>query len=159
MNIASSLHKMFVRGSRQWVSQKIASPVSQHLVQQFIAYVGVGALGTATQYLILLILVEGIGLGPVASSAAGYIVGAALNYLLNHRLTFHSITAHPVAMTKFAVVAAVGYCVNWLVMFLGTRWTAFSYLIVQMMATVTVLIWGFTVNSLWTFKRGEGTNS
>lgn len=121
--------------------------------RQFVAFAGMGLVGTLAHYSTLLTLVEWFELTAVTGSAIGFIVGALVNYLLNYNFTFRSTASHRVALPKFMTVAAVGFCLNSLLMMAGTRWTPLHYLIVQMLATGAVLVWGFAANSIWTFKR------
>ena len=52
-------------------------------LRQFIFFSAIGAVGTAGQYAILLLLVEGLSQPPVLASTLGFIVGALINYILN----------------------------------------------------------------------------
>lgn len=125
------------------------------LARQFVVFAGMGLVGTVAHYSTLLALTEWLGIAPVTGSAIGFVVGALVNYVLNYKFTFRSSTFHSVAMPKFMTVAAVGFCLNYGFMTVGTLWTPLHYLVVQVLATGTVLFWGFAANSLWTFKRKE----
>jgi putative flippase GtrA len=46
------------------------------MTSRFIRYASVGAVGTASHYVVLVALVEGLGTAPVAATVAGSIVGA-----------------------------------------------------------------------------------
>lgn len=128
-------------------------------LRQFFTFAGVGVIGTMAHYSILLAMVEWGGLTSVTGSAIGFVAGALVNYSLNYKYTFRSSASHGVALPKFMTVAVVGFCLNALFMMTGTRWLPLHYLIVQMLATGTILFWGFAANSLWTFKwREHGHN-
>jgi hypothetical protein len=71
------------------------------LIPPFIRYAGVGAVGTAVHYGTLIALVQGLGANAVVASTAGFIVGAFVNYALNHQFTFASDRAHRVALPRF----------------------------------------------------------
>ena len=75
------------------------------MTTQFLRYACVGAVGTAAHYTVLIALVQSAGAAPVAASTAGAIVGAFVNYALNHRFTFASGRAHRIALPRFLVVA------------------------------------------------------
>ncbi|MDP1653401.1 MAG: GtrA family protein [Rhodocyclaceae bacterium] len=125
------------------------------LARQFVAFAGMGVVGTLAHYSTLLALVEWVGLTSVAGSATGFIVGALVNYSLNYNFTFRSTASHRLALPRFMTVATVGFFLNSLFMMAGTRWTPLHYLVVQVFATGAVLFWGFAANSLWTFKRKD----
>lgn len=122
------------------------------ILQQFVRFTGVGAVGTAGHYITLLFLVEALGINAVPASLAGFVVGALINYSLNRCYTFRSVVAHTVAVPRFFTIAAVGAGLNTAIMsFLVVR-LSFHYFVSQMLATGVVLIWGFVGNRLWTFN-------
>ena len=121
------------------------------LFRQFMLFTGVGAVGTAAHFGVLIALVRSQLAGPVVGSVCGFAVGAVVNYLLNYHLTFASTGRHLPTFLKFFSVALSGLCLNTLIMFLAT--THLHYLLSQMMATGTVLIWNFICNRFWTFRE------
>lgn len=127
--------------------------VGARLTHEFVAFAGMGLVGTLAHYSALLALVEWVGLASVTGSAIGFVLGALVNYLLNYKFTFRSSAAHSKVLPKFLTVAAVGFGLNSLFMLAGTLWLSVHYLVVQMLATGAVLFWGFAANLLWTFKR------
>ena len=118
---------------------------------QFIRYAGAGALGTAFHYAVLIALVAFAHAGAVTASTAGALVGAVVNYALNHRFTFASGKAHGIALPRFAAVAAGGIALNALVMAAVLAVAGPHYLVAQVIATCAVLAAGFLVNRAWTF--------
>lgn len=122
------------------------------LFRDFVAFAGMGLVGTMAHYSVLLALVEWVGLSPVTGSAIGFLVGALVNYSLNYNFTFRSTVPHRLALPKFMTVATAGFFLNTFIMVAGTRWTPLHYLVVQVLATGLVLFLGFVANALWTFK-------
>jgi putative flippase GtrA len=125
---------------------------------RFIAYAGVGALGTAAQYGVLVAMVSVGRVEPVAGSVTGAIVGAVVNYLLNRRITFRSGTSHRATLPKFAATAGLGVLVNGLVMKVLAQDNQVNYIFSQLLATGLVLILTFFINSIWTFKPRREPN-
>jgi putative flippase GtrA len=121
------------------------------IAPQFLRYSGAGAIGTALQYAVLILLVQVVGVGAVAASTAGAIVGALVNYRLNHRYTFASARAHGHALPRFALITAGGIVVNALVIAAVLRFIGPHYLVAQVTATAAVLVAGFLANRVWTF--------
>ncbi len=74
-------------------------------LQKLAAFGAVGIVGTSAHYLSLITFVEVAGLDPVAVTSIGFVVGATVNYLLNHRYTFQSMKSHFDASPKFFLVA------------------------------------------------------
>jgi putative flippase GtrA len=123
-----------------------------NILRQFAVFTGVGAIGTAFHYLVLVIAVDVMGVDAVISSALGFLVGAVTNYLLNYKLTFRSGKSHGEAATKFAIVAAVGLGLYTSVMAIFVDWMHLHYLLSQILATGLVLLWNFVANRQWTFS-------
>jgi len=122
------------------------------LGMQFTRFATCGAVGTLAHYLLLVLLVQGLGSSPVAASSAGFVLGAAVNYTLNYRYTFRSSKPHREAMWKFFLVALIGASINAALMSILIHHVNLHYLLSQMIATGTVLVWNFTVSRIWTFK-------
>jgi putative flippase GtrA len=129
------------------VDPEVSPPRST--ARQFAHYAGVGAIGTAGHYVVYIALIQ-TGLHVVTASAAGFVVGALINYWLNYHYTFNSEQPHRQAMTRFFAVALAGLALNTLIVFLLNR-MHWHYLLAQAAATMVVLIWNFAANRRWTF--------
>jgi len=125
-------------------------------VRQFLAFTGVGAVGTAGHYLTLILLVETLQWNPVLSTSLGFVVGALINYILNYKYTFSCKKSHHETLFRFLLVAVIGALINSGIMYLGTALWSVNYLLTQIVATGIVLIQNFTLNKLWTFAEREG---
>jgi putative flippase GtrA len=123
------------------------------LFNQFITYAGVGAVGTAGHYLLLLLLVEGLGAAPYKGAVAGFLLGAVINYYLNHRITFRSAKRHHDALPKFLAVAALGVALTGGLMAWATERLHIHYFIAQLFTTGLLLCLTFVGNRLWTFNE------
>lgn len=135
--------------------------LSISVIRKFAYFSGVGAIATGVQYVILIVLVQGFGATPVRASGIGFVTSAVVNYMLNYYITFESRKAHSEAATKFIVIAALGLTLNSLIMHLGTDILTIHYVLTQLVATGSVLVWNFTGNYLWSFreKSKRRTNS
>ena len=123
---------------------------------RFACFTGVGFVGTLVHYLVLIILVMTFDVRAVIGSTVGLIMGALINYILNHHFTFRSNKSHPETLVKFLMVASVGLVLNAFIMLVATEILGLHYLLSQIAATGLVLVWNFTGNSLWTFREGNG---
>jgi putative flippase GtrA len=121
------------------------------MLMQFVNFACVGAIATALQYLVLIVLVQFGDLRPVLASGVGYAAGAGINYLLNYRYTFASQRSHFQAMSKFVTVAIIGLMLNSLIVAVATEKLLLHYLLAQVIATGLVLMWNFCANRVWTF--------
>lgn len=123
-----------------------------HLTR-FLRFAAVGAVATAIQYVLLILLVRGAGMAPTPASSIGFVLSAAVNYLLNYRFTFQSHRPHAPAMAKFGLLAGAGLLINAAIMHLLVA-AGVHYLLAQVCATAVVLFWNFIGNSFWTFGVG-----
>ena len=122
------------------------------LRQRFASYAGVGAIGTAAHYVVLLILVEALWVDAVVATTLGAAGGTLVNYGLNYKYTFRSQAGHRPAMPKFAATAFIGLLLNTLIVHMAIAGGA-MYLMAQVAATGVVLLFGFLVNQFWTFRE------
>ncbi|GGC82582.1 GtrA family protein [Chelatococcus reniformis] len=114
-------------------------------------FVVVGLVAAAAHYGTLIGLVERGGWGPVPATLAGYLAGGAISYVLNRRLTWQSERPHAEATWRFALVAAVGFALTGVFMYVLTERLDLPYLPAQVATTGVVLVWSFLANKLWTF--------
>lgn len=125
------------------------------VLPRFLKFAGVGAIATAIQYGVLVASVELLGVGPVSGSCAGFLVGAVFNYWANYHFTFGSDNPHWVAASRFAVTAGIGLALNFVMMALLVHHTPLPYILSQVITTLLVLAWNFTVNSRWSFASAQ----
>lgn len=134
-----------VGGGAGW--RRLVSP------RQFLAYLGVGLVGTGGHYLVLVALVRGAGLDPVLATSCGFAVGAVINYVANYHLTFRSRRGHAGTMARFFAIALAGMGVNAGVMAACHRGLGLHYLLSQVAATGTVVVLTYLGNRFWTFRE------
>lgn len=123
----------------------------RRLLGQFATFSAVGAAAAVGHYGVYIGLVAGAGADPVPATMAGFVLGAAMSYALNYRFTFRSAKRHREALMKFLAVAGVGFLLNSLIVGVLTGPAAMHYLLAQVIATGSVLVWNFGANRLWTF--------
>jgi putative flippase GtrA len=114
-------------------------------------YAAVGAVGTGAHYTVLVTAVSLGLLAPPGASACGATLGAAVNFLLNARLTFRRRASLPNA-TRFLVTAALAAGANGLAMTVLVRWLMVPWMAAQIIVTGGLFLLTFLVNSLWTFR-------
>jgi putative flippase GtrA len=118
-------------------------------------YAAVGAVATAAHYLLLVALVEWAGLAPGLAAGWGAVLGAVVAYAGNRRYTFgQQPTSHGRALPRFALIALLGSSANALIVGGGSALGA-HYLLMQVLATVLVMLGTYHLNRVWTFdSRG-----
>lgn len=121
-------------------------------VHSFLKFVAIGGFSTGVQYLIAAVLHLAFGVSVVVASSVGFLVSTVLNYFLNKRLTFGADSSHKSSAPKFALAAATGLTLNTLSMFLFLR-AGVPAVGAQLITTMGVLVWNYTINGLWTFRK------
>lgn len=119
------------------------------LLGQFSRFFIVGAFSALVQFSILTGLVELFYLSPIMGSSLGYLAGSLMNYILNHYFAFKSQLPHKKALLRFILNAFFGFCVNFLLMYLLLQY--YPYLTSQILTSMVILIWNFTIHRYWTF--------
>lgn len=122
------------------------------LYRQFSSFVAVGFIATGVHYALLIGLVEVFEIGAVPAALAGYSGGGIVSYLLNRRHVFRSNRPHEEAVTRFVIVAAVGFGLTYLFMLLLVQKARVPYVLAQMATTGIVLFWNFAAHKMWTFR-------
>ncbi|MES2831334.1 MAG: GtrA family protein [Pseudomonadota bacterium] len=117
-----------------------------------LTFLVVGGFTTGMQYAVMALLIYFAGMSIVLASAIGFIVSAIVNYFLNARLTFRSKKAHGNTMPRFVATAGIGLLLNSLVL-AGLTSVGIHVALAQVIATICVLIWNYTINAIWTFKH------
>lgn len=113
-------------------------------------YVVVGAVATATHYLLLAWGVERAGWPAPLAAAAGAVLGAQVAFVGNRRFTFGHAGPWWPAWARFQVTALLGAATSATVVALGTR-MGLHYLLAQMAATSVAMVLTYWVNKRWAF--------
>ena len=92
-------------------------------------------------------------LSNLARQLEGFVVGGVVSYLLNRRHTFASDRPHEEAGWRFALVAAGGFGLTYLLMSLFVERLGAPYLPAQLVTTVLIMFVTFFANRAWTFAR------
>ena len=114
----------------------------------------VGGFATGLQYAIMALLMALAGVPALAASNTGFALSAVANYLLNAKLTFRSERSHAATLPRFAVTVALGLGINSLLLSLLIA-AGLHPAPAQVLTTAGVLIWNYTLNALWTFKKPQ----
>jgi putative flippase GtrA len=123
------------------------------LLQRFARFTAVGMVSAIAHYGLLIALVQALNIDPVVASVPAALLGALINYSLNYGYTFHSTKLHRESATKFSIVATIGVLLNTLFMWIGVDIAHVHYLLTQIVATGFVLVWSFSANHWWTFRK------
>jgi putative flippase GtrA len=123
-------------------------------LRQFVLFSAVGVLNTLIHYGVFFVLLNGLGIHYLVSSAAGYCCGLINSYLLNRRYTFHmSHRLNASEFVKFVIVNIVALSVNLIMMKVFVDVWGIRPEVSQLLAIIGSLAANFIGNKLWTFKE------
>lgn len=128
----------------------------KQLARAFSSFLLVGALCTALQYAILVLLVQLGSMGATLASSIGFAISAVLNYTLNYRFTYRATTSHAASFPRFLAVILAGLALNAAIVYAGVEMAGLHYIVAQVLATGIVLVWNFLVNLKWSFSNPTG---
>ena len=111
----------------------------------------VGGATAGLYYSILLVGVEIMGLGVVATSSLAYVLSLVFNYLSHYRWSFESRKPHRTAVLRYLLTNLIGFTINWVMMLSAQGEDTFQYLFIQTLAIVIIVIWNYIASSRWIF--------
>jgi putative flippase GtrA len=133
-------------------ASKPVAPSGSLSLRSLISFGLVGGFATGVQYAVMSLLIWLFGCPLVLASGIGFAVSAVANYALNARLTFRSRESHAKTLPRFIVAALLGLGINSLLLaFLASL--GMHPAPAQLLATLGVLLWNYTINALWTFRH------
>lgn len=121
-------------------------------LRSLVIFVLVGGFSTAVQYVLMGLFIWLLQWPVVYASGAGFAISAIVNYCLNARLTFRSKGQHRSTLPRFVVTAGLGLALNSVLLAFLTR-QGLAIVPAQILTTLVVLLWNYTLSALWTFKN------
>lgn len=141
--------------SADTAAPRFSAVPSTALFRQLLSFLSVGALATALQYVLTLVMVLAGGVALVPASTAAFLISAAFNYWANARLTF-TCQGAPVGdrsqQLRFLVMVALGSALNAVLLQLALG-VGLHGVASQLLATGGVLASNFAISRLWVFRR------
>ncbi|WP_374978334.1 GtrA family protein [Neobacillus driksii] len=125
--------------------------LSKELFHKFIKYSVVGCISIIIYYLSVFVLVEILGKNPLFGTAVSFVIMSYFSFLLNRKFTFGSDFSYD-KLLRFLAVSAIGFTLNFLIMFLVVNVLSLHYSIGELVTTLVIPIINFILNNYWTFK-------
>lgn len=124
--------------------------------RQLLVYGLAGGLTAVAHYGVLVCLVELGHVDPVPATLAGFVVGAVVSYTLNRWMTFDATRSHAEAGWRFALIAAAGFALTWVLMHLFVTRLGLPYLPMQLVTTGLVMVVSFLGHKFFSFADRAG---
>ena len=118
-------------------------------------YIGAGGIATASHYATMIGLVQLFDVVPLAATATGFIVGAVVKYVLNHKVVFLTDARHDAALPRFAAMLAVMFALNAACFAALQQGVGLHYIVAQVLTTLLLIPPGYLMSRLWVFRRAE----
>jgi putative flippase GtrA len=125
--------------------------VSKELFLKFIKYSIVGCISVLIYFLSVFVLVEHFDKDPIFASTLSFIIMTYISFLLNKKYTFGSHFSYN-QLLRFLVVSAIGFTLNFGIMYLVVNILSLHYVIGELITTLIIPIINFILNNYWTFK-------
>jgi putative flippase GtrA len=120
--------------------------------REITAFLAVGAGATALQYAVYAAGLAFTRWPAAASSAAGYLAGSVLSYVLNYHVTFRSVRRHAVALPKFYAMVGAAFVLNAGLVAMLVDAGGVNAWLGQVAATGACLVFNYLVSRSWVFK-------
>ncbi|MFJ8235747.1 GtrA family protein [Ureibacillus sp. NPDC094379] len=125
--------------------------LQRELFLKFFKYGFVGCISTCIYFLSVFVMVERYHYDPVIGSVVAFVIMTIVSFFLNVRYTFASRVTNQ-KLLRFLLVSAVGFMLNFLLMFLIVHSLNFHYLIGEFVTILVIPIVNFLLNNYWTFQ-------
>jgi len=127
------------------------------IIRQFSGYLINGCIATAVHYSLLITLVEGFACNPLVASTVGFIFGAITGFSLNRKIVFVNLSNPLVKFLQYLLLTLISGTMNVLLMkaLIGL---AIHYIIAQIVATGSVVVFNFAICKLWIFRERAHAN-
>lgn len=122
------------------------------ILQNFLRFCVVGALGVLIDMGITFSCKEWIKMNKYVANAIGFLVAASSNFFLNRWWAFQSTSADiSIQYIKFVTIASLGLLMNTFIIYLLTDKLRWNFYISKITAMGLVTFWNFFMNYLFTF--------
>lgn len=125
------------------------------MVRKMVLYGASGIVAITVHYLTLLLGVEAFTLEPAVCSGAGFLFGAAVQYVFNYSLTFSSTISHQRAIPRYIINLLLSFTLNVGLMFVLVNKLHIYYLLAQLGVTVSLFIFNYVLSANWVYDDCE----
>lgn len=121
---------------------------------QFIKFSVVGASNTVIDFGVYLLSTRVLGFYYLIGNVISFTVAGTWSYVINRKWTFRDTTTRVhTQYLKFLIVSLVGLGLTSLLLYLFVHHLHLHDIVGKALAVAIVLIWNFSLNRLWTFRK------
>jgi putative flippase GtrA len=126
--------------------------VSRELLHKFMKYSVVGCVSILIYFLSVFVLVELLEKNPLFGTAVSFVIMSYFSFILNRKFTFGSDFSYD-KLLRFLAVSAIGFTLNFLIMYLVVNVLSLHYVIGEVVTTLVIPVINFILNNYWTFSH------
>jgi len=121
---------------------------------KFIQFGFISGIATLIDLFFLWFFTEVTGIFYLFSAVLAFLIGTTVNYSLNRAWTFKGTkTSRAKGFVSFTTIGGIGLVLTIALMALFVEIFGLHYLIARIIAAFLVLIWNFSMNSVFTFRK------
>lgn len=135
---------------------------SNALFGQIIRFLCCGALATLVHWMVFLFLISGLSMpsvAPLLATTLGAVVGAIVNYFLQHHLAFVSQASYQQTALPYLISVLLGFALNALCFALLMQLNVFPLWLTQVLSTACVTVFNFIFYKKVVFYEKQTTHS
>lgn len=122
--------------------------------RRFLVYVGVGVVGFAVDFGLLVLFREVVGTPVWLAATIAFWASLAVVFLSNKYLTFAAAGAGPRQLVRYFVLLGVNYLATLGVIYVAER-TGVGYQVGKVAAVGMTTVWNYFAYQLWVFRTPE----
>lgn len=119
---------------------------------QFIRFLAVGVLATASHFIVVIALVEGWSLDVMLANALAWTVALGVSYKGHHRWTFSAEGAHANHFPRYTAVSLTGLALNLATVWLFHHHLSAHYLVATTFGVALSVLVTFVMSRFWAFS-------
>lgn len=128
--------------------------MTSYSILTFVKYTSVATVGLTCDMTTLFLLVQFGHLNVLLATAIAFMVAVVVNFNLHKYWTFrdhsHNLKKQ---FTAFFTISIMNFCLTLLFMFIFVDIVRLWYILAKLITATLVLIFSYTMNRLWTFKK------
>jgi len=128
--------------------------IGRRTILQYARFIGVGALGAAAHFAVLIGAVELLGASPVTGAVLGAATGALVQYTFGRLFVFDARRSHAGAIPRFLATAGANMALNGAGMALLVSVIGVPYVLAQVLVTGALFTANYLTTRYWVFRDG-----
>lgn len=128
--------------------------MQSRVVRQFVKFLVVGTVNTATSFLVYALTTRLFSLDPLIANGIAFLVAVTVSFFLNKSWTFRDRERTYLRQySTFFYISGVGFAISEFSLYLFHKVVGLHDILAYFIATGIALLWNFNANRAWTFSQ------